>query len=322
MFARLFEYQSIFRIAKKHFGCKLFFRIPESCDNLFVKSRSPEERPELRMVTGGAVDLAVWEWPGQGPPLVLAHATAFHGRLWDAVVRLLPGRRALAIDARSHGRSGRVPPPAHWQAFGADLARVIDRFALRDAVAVGHSMGGHALVQSAALRPSAFATWLLIDPTIYPEERYSEPPLDGSFTLRRKARFDSVEQMFERFRHRPPFARWRPEILHDYCQFGLLAARDGLVLACPPAFEASIYAESTAPEANLYPVIADIAAPVVVMRAGMERKPGALDLSASPTAPDLASRFARGRDILLPGRSHYIPMEDPDAVAKEIRRLG
>ena len=69
----------------------------------------------------------------------------------------------------------------------------------------------------------------------------------------------------------PAFARWRPEILHDYCQFGLLAADDGLVLACPPAFEASIYAESTAPEANLYPVIAGIAAPVVVMRAGMER---------------------------------------------------
>jgi hypothetical protein len=54
----------------------------------------------------------------------------------------------------------------------------------------------------------------------------------------------------------------------------------------------------------------------------MERSAGALDLSASPTAPDLASRFARGRDILVPGRSHYIPMEDPEAVAEEIRRLG
>ena len=274
------------------------------------------------MVTGGAVDLAVWEWPGEEPPLVLAHSTAFHGRLWDAVVRLLPGRRALAIDARSHGRSCKAPLPARWPAFGADLARVIDHFGLRDAVAVGHSMGGHALVQAAALRPLAFAKWLLIDPTIYPQERYSQAPFDGSFTLRRKAHFDSVEQMFERFRNRQPFSRWRPEILRDYCQFGLLAADDGLVLACPPAFEASIYAESTAPEANLYPVIAGIAAPVVVMRAGMERGPGPLDLSASPTAPDLASRFARGRDILLPGRSHYIPMEDPDVVAAEIRRLG
>jgi pimeloyl-ACP methyl ester carboxylesterase len=290
---------------------------------LFVETRRfPQEQPALRMVTGGAVDQAVWEWPGEGPPLLLAHSTAFHGRLWDAVMRLLPGRRALAIDARSHGRSGRGPLPARWPAFGADLARVIDHFAMRDAVAVGHSMGGHALVQTAALRPAAFAKWLLIDPTIYPRERYSQPPFDGSFTLRRKARFDSVEQMFERFRNRQPFARWRPEILHDYCQFGLLPGKDGLELACPPAFEASIYTESTAPEADLYPLIAGISAPVVVMRAGMERGAGAFDLSASPTAPDLASRFARGRDILLQGRSHYIPMEDPEAVAEEIRRLG
>jgi pimeloyl-ACP methyl ester carboxylesterase len=299
-----------------------FFAIANPATISIVESRRfPEEQPQLRMVPG-EVDLAVWDWPGEGPPLVFAHPTAFHGRLWDAVIRLLPGRRALAIDARSHGRSGQAPPPAHWRAFGADLARVIDHFALRDAVAVGHSMGGHALVQTAALRPSAFRQWLLIDPTIYPEERYSQPPFDGSFTLRRKARFDSVEQMFERFRNRPPFARWRPEIVHDYCRFGLLPSEDGLVLACPPAFEASIYAESTATDANLYPVIAGIRAPVTVMRAGMERGPGPLDLSASPTAPDLAARFANGRDILLPGRSHYIPMEDPDVVAAEIRRLG
>ena len=58
------------------------------------------------------------------------------------------------------------------------------------------------------------------------------------------------------------------------------------------------------------------------MRAGTERKPGVFDLAASPTAPDLASRFAHGRDIVLPEASHFIPMEEPELVAEEIREAG
>ena len=57
------------------------------------------------------------------------------------------------------------------------------------------------------------------------------------------------------------------------------------------------------------------------MRAGTERKPGAFDLAASPTAPDLASRFAHGRDIVLPEASHYIADGRAGAVAEEIEKL-
>jgi hypothetical protein len=54
---------------------------------------------------------------------------------------------------------------------------------------------------------------------------------------------------------------------------------------------------------------------------GAVRTPGVFDLAASPTAIDLASKFTRGRDMVLPESSHYIPMERPDAVIAEIRRL-
>jgi pimeloyl-ACP methyl ester carboxylesterase len=128
--------------------------------------------------------------------------------------------------------------------------------------------------------------------------------------------------MFERFKGRPPFAGWRPEILRDYCDYGVLPRNGEFVLACPPAVEASIYLNSKEPESNIYAEVAAIRHPVTVMRAGRERQPGAFDLAASPTAPDLASRFARGREVLLPGASHYIPMEEPEMVADEIRKLA
>ena len=95
----------------------------------------------------------------------------------------------------------------------------------------------------------------------------------------------------------------------------------GYVLACPPAVEASIYAVSNAPDANLYPLLERIEQPVTVMRGGIPWNTERFDLAASPTAPDLAEQFAKGRDICLQGRSHYIPMESPELVAEEIRRL-
>jgi hypothetical protein len=37
---------------------------------------------------------------------------------------------------------------------------------------------------------------------------------------------------------------------------------------------------------------------------------------------DLASRFAHGRDVLLPEATHFIPMEVPERVAEEIGKLA
>jgi lipase len=253
--------------------------------------------------------------------LLLTHATGFHGRIWNAIVRLLPDRHIFAIEMRGHGRTDKPAPPYRWRAFGADLAAVARALSLRDAFAVGHSSGGHATVVAATLAPEAFRGLLLIDPTIFPPEWYSLPKLEASFTLRRKNHWHSAGEMFERFHNRAPFASWRPEVLRDYCDFGLVPAPHGLVLACPPPVEASIYAESNAPETDIYPEVAAVAQPVTVMRAGTERHPGVFDLGASPTAADLAAKFRRGRDVVLPGQSHYIPMEVPERVAEEILAL-
>jgi pimeloyl-ACP methyl ester carboxylesterase len=286
-----------------------------------VQTRPETETPQFHSVPIGDVRLAVWEWPGEGSPLVFVHATGFHGRLWDSVIRLLPGRRAFAIELRGHGRSSKPEPPYRWRAFGADVAAAVRALGFEDANGIGHSSGGHAIALAAALAPEVFRSLLIVDPTIFPQERYAQPKIDASFTLRRKNHWQSIEEMIERFRDRKPFAAWKPEVLADYCRFGLLPDGDRLVLACPPAVEASIYRESNAPESNIYSEIGTITAPVSVMRAGSERQPDVFDLSASPTAPDLVQRIPHGRDILLADRSHYIPMEAPERVAQEIERI-
>jgi len=284
-----------------------------------VETRPVSEDPRLIYVHGDGLRLAVWEWPGAEPPLLFAHATGYHGRLWDAIARMFPERRCLALEFRGHGRSDKPAPPYRWPSFGADILAVAQALRLGGATGVGHSMGGHSLVWAAAADPALFGALLLIDPVILPPERYGEPPPDASFILRRRASWNSPEEMIARFASRPPFAAWHPDVLRDYCRFGLLPEGPGYTLACPPQAEASIYAGSNAPEADLYPAIPGIRCPVTVLRADAKGAPGVFDLSASPTWPHLASRFSSGRDRLLTGRNHYIPMESPEFVAAEIR---
>jgi len=276
----------------------------------------------LKFIGERGTELAVWEWAGADPPFLFAHATGFHGRCWDQIVRMFPERRCLALDARGHGRSSVPELPYHWRIFGSDMTAVAEHWDVRDAIGIGHSSGGHTTVQTAAQRPHTYRALLLVDPTIFPLEYYGTPALDASFTLRRRNKWASADEMFERFKARPPFAGWRPEILRDYCEYGVLPRDGEFVLACPPAVEASIYENSKEPGSNIYAQVGQVRHPVVVMRAGRERKPGIFDLAASPTAPDLARRFAHGREVVLPDATHFIPMEEPEMVAAEIRKLA
>ena len=281
---------------------------------------------QSRLAVNG-VELALYEWPGAGRPILFAHATGFHARCWDRVIARLPGRRVYAVDLRGHGASAKPPPPAPyaWRRFGEDLAALGRALDLRGALAVGHSIGGHAAALAAALEPDLFAALLLIEPVILPPEEYapaSDPPSAAHFAARRRDRWASPGEMFARFKDRPPFDRWDPAVLRDYCEHGLTPAPDGdgFVLACPPAVEAAIYGGSGG--SDIYPEIARVEVPVRVVRAGGPRAPGAFDTASSFAAPDLAARFRRGEDVYLPQYSHLLPMEAPALVADQVRQLA
>jgi len=279
--------------------------------------------PQLLTIHTPGADLAVWDWPGADPPLLFAHATGFHGRCWDQIVRQFPGRRRIAPDLRGHGRSSKPAPPYNWHVFGEELAAIAAQLEMADAIGIGHSMGGHSIVAAAALRPETFASLLLVDPTIFEPDYYGLPQrYDTSFIKKRRNLWQSPDEMFERFRGRFPFSGWQPEILRDYCNFGLLPQGEGYVLACPPEIEAAIYTRSNAVESDLYPVIPSIAQPVTILRGGHPWNREQFDLASSPTAPDLASKFRHGRDVFLEGRSHYIPMEAPEQVVRELLAIG
>ena len=256
--------------------------------------------------------------------MFLAHATGFHGRCWDRVVQRLPEFRCISVDMRGHGLSSKPEPPYLWRYFGEDVAALCVELGLEGAIAAGHSKGGYAVTLAAALQPRIFSKLLLVDPVILSREAYRADRGDVEhFAARRRNEWPSPDAMFESFKDRPPFSLWDPDVLHDYCQYGLVPNPDGegYVLACPPKIEAATYAGSAG--GDIYAEIATIDIPVRILRArGRSAEQIMADMSGSPTTPDLATHFKHAEDVPVPQYTHFIPMQDPGFVADELRRMA
>jgi len=145
-------------------------------------------------------------------------------------------------------------------------------------------------------------------------ERVEDHPV-----ARRRGHFDSWQDMYERYRERGSYPLWRDDIFRDYCEHGVVPSADGagVDLACPPTVEATIYMHHF--DVDLYAMMPDISQPVAILRA-KERDPdaGEMDFSSSPTAPDLAQVFPNATDVYLPELTHFIPMQEPEMVARYI----
>ncbi|WP_296719004.1 alpha/beta hydrolase [Erythrobacter sp.] len=285
--------------------------------------------PTTRTYGVNGIDLAVHEWPAapaspshalDAPPLVFAHATGFHGRVFDTIIAQFPAHAAYAIDLRGHGQSG-GGPIADWRLVASDVAGFLEQAQISGAIGIGHSMGAHTLLQVAADHPSEFSRLVLFDPVILAPDYYTGP--EALFTAdnphpasRRKRDFASPEAMMERFRARDPYCLFDARVFEDYCRHGLVpaASGEGYELACAPEVEASVYASSRSNGAILE-AAKTVMLPVLVVRA---KASDLTDFKSSPTWPELAAILPQGEDLYRPDRTHFHPFEDPEDAARII----
>jgi len=89
---------------------------------------------------------------GSGRPIVFSHAWPLSSDEWDAQILffLQHGYRVIVFDRRGHGRSSLTTDGHDMGHFAGDLAALTKKLDLKDAVHVGHSMGGGEIVRYAA----------------------------------------------------------------------------------------------------------------------------------------------------------------------------
>lgn len=103
---------------------------------------------------------------GDGPPLVLLHATLHDHHDFDPIIEQLATQfRVLAVDWPDHGESDSLPAdmPASAMLFADVLEDVLDRLDVTRAVFIGNSVGGFAAARFAARHPERVSRLVLVN---------------------------------------------------------------------------------------------------------------------------------------------------------------
>lgn len=117
-----------------------------------------------------------YEDQGEGEPaLVFVHGwTCDRSFFAPQAAHFSQRHRVVSVDLRGHGESDKPRATYPIAAYADDIAYLIEQLGLSKAVAVGHSMGGLAVLQLAAAHPDRVAAIVMIDPAPFvssPERR-------------------------------------------------------------------------------------------------------------------------------------------------------
>jgi pimeloyl-ACP methyl ester carboxylesterase len=120
---------------------------------------------------------------GAGQPIVLSHGVLLSVRTWVKQLEALPdaGYQVIAFDHRGHGGSKLGTDGHTIEALASDVRTVLEQLDLRDAVLVGHSMGGVA-VQAFCLHHPEVARERVAGIVLL--STFSRAPLHGNPRLR------------------------------------------------------------------------------------------------------------------------------------------
>jgi pimeloyl-ACP methyl ester carboxylesterase len=191
---------------------------------------------------------------------------------------------------------------------------VVDHLGTTPVNAVGHSMGGSALLMAELRRPGTFAGLWLYEPIVFPRSAgISASNPVAAAARRRRPWFPDREAAYSNFAAKPPLDTLDPAALRAYVDHGLRRGSDGddaVELKCAPEVEAKVF-ESGA-STDTFDRLDEVRTPVTVAAGGDGRPPAGM-------APLIADALPHGRLERFTHLSHFGPMEDPAGIAAAIR---
>lgn len=266
-------------------------------------------------------ELSALDFGDEAQPVsvIFVHANGFNAQTYRQALQPLSGAlRILAIDLRGHGLS-RLPadpdPHRNWNVFAHDLLKVIDALGSGELILSGHSMGATTCILAAARSRGQVKSLVLFEPVLLSHARQIMVRLPGARdamrrrmplakqALARRSIFKDRAEAFTAYRSRGAFKSWPEGAVADYVAGGFRDREDGTVeLSCAPAWEAANY---VAQGRDPYRALSKIKVPVRIVKAehhstcAMEpRRTGRANVSVK----------------IVPGSSHFLPMERPDVV--------
>jgi pimeloyl-ACP methyl ester carboxylesterase len=270
----------------------------------------------MRVASTDGVDLELHDLGGDGPPLLVAHATGFCAGAYRPLADRLAERfHVWGIDFRAHGGST-VPASGDltWRGMIEDVLAAVDAIDAGPVFGVGHSMGGACLLGAELVRPGALVRAWAFEPIVVSPDwggSAAGPNHLAESARRRRPGFPSRHEALARYASRPPLGRFRADVLSAYVEHGFADGPDGgVVLRCTPEHEAQVFEADGKPERD---TLGAVIVPVVVGCGERDPAPG-----PAAAAPGVAAALPWGELRTYAHLGHFGPLQDPDTIADDV----
>jgi pimeloyl-ACP methyl ester carboxylesterase len=275
-------------------------------------------RPAVHAQNIGDAEVQYLLYPGEGPPLVLLHATGFLPWLWHPIARSLSSQyRVFAPYFCDHRTFEPEEGGLNWLTLAQDLARLCENLSLDRPFVVGHSMGATVTAIAHAAMNLPVERMILIEPIFLPQQIYAaglsveQHPL-ASRSIKRRNAWDNESEARTYLKSKKMFEHWDEEMLDLYIRYGMNSGDGGgLTLACHPRREAALFMGGTL--FDPWPILPKIQCLTLVVEGEASENRSFIDL------PKIASMIPGGRYRMIKSAGHLIPQEQPGVIIEVIK---
>ena len=273
----------------------------------------------MRLTTSDGEHAVLHDLGGHGVPLLMTHGNGLNAGMWTTVVPHLSDTfQCWGLDFRGHGASRPQDDDMSVERsrFTDEVLAAVNALGGEPMLAVGHSLGAASLLHAELRQPGTYRGMYLYEPVLVPDG-FPMPDSDHELVVasrRRRIRFATVDEAYERFMSKPPFSHCEPEAVRAYVEIGTYPSGDDAVrLSCSGDTEARIY-ESGVPMD--FDDFGAVTCPVVIARGDAYAQWNEIP---PRVAQPIAEALGNGRLEAFSELSHFGPMENGELVAQSIR---
>jgi pimeloyl-ACP methyl ester carboxylesterase len=287
-----------------------FAALPALARRLGVSIEDATPPRHLTLAGAGGVRLHALDWGGDGPPALFLHGGRLTAQTWDYVCLGLRSQvRAVALDLRGHGDSGRSEDYT-FDSHVADIGAVLDALTWTKAHLVGMSYGGFIAAHYAAAAPQRVSSLVTID--VGPGVTFEGTARTREFFQRVQPR-DGLEAMVEAAMQTSPSSD-RERIAYRMAAMMRGGVSGDWDWACDGRRSPDYPALLTKVE-EMVIAAERLAAPCLVVRGGRS------EVFSDEAAARFAARFANGEWIAVPGAGHNVQEDNPAGLIAALSRF-
>ena len=266
--------------------------------------------------------IPVEDFGGTGQPLHFLHANGYPPACYKLLIETLARHyRAFGMLLRPLWPHSDPQAIRDWRPLSDDLGRYLAKVQSAPVIGMGHSIGAVVTLRAAMQEPGLFRALVLIDPVLLPVKQILQLRILRAVglarrmnarveaALRRRRRFDDLEQLFAGYRRRDIFRFFSDEQLRALVQGITQPCTDGgYELAYSPDWEARIYQTGIWNDLDLWKGLRGLNVPTLILR-GEET-----DTFWETTGRAVQARNPAIRVVTVPQATHLVPMERPEEV--------